>query len=251
MSRNSGALRVRSTLVALAALALPLRALAVEASPDPHALFRDATTRIESSRGFSVHIEKRFDVVAVDGAKVQYSGALDVVARPDGGLHIDYGDDLSSKEAWYDGANLTLVDHLHNAYVTVPVTGSNREALAHVQQRYRVEMPLAPLLQRGLAAKLEIETVRARYLGIHDAEGLPCHHLLFRGEENDLQVWIDTEDAPLLRKLVVTFRSIEGAPQQELVFSEWNLDAEIAPESFRAEVPAGAIRTEFAPKAGE
>ena len=251
MSRDSSAMGVRSTLVVLAAIVLPVQTLAVEAAPDPHALFREATTRIESLQGFSVHIEKRFDVVAVDGAKVQYSGALDVVARPAGGLHIDYGDDLSSKEAWYDGATLTLMDHLHNAYVVVPVEGSNKEALAHVQQRYQVEMPLAPMLQRELAAKLEAATVTARYLGIHDAEGIPCHHLLFRGKESDLQVWIGTEDDPLLRKLVVTFRSIEGAPQQELVFSDWDLAAETGPETFRAEVPAGAIRTEFVPKAGE
>jgi len=94
----------------------PLHASANEPPPDPIALYHDVIATIAASDSFSVHIEKQFDVVMLDGAKVQNGGA--------------------------------------NA---------------------------------------------------------------------DLQIWMTTDDEPLLKKLVVTFWQIEGEPQQALVFSDWDL----------------------------
>ena len=111
-------------------------------------------------------------------------------------------------------------------------------------------MPLAPLLKKDLIDNLEAHG-QASYLGIHDAEGEPCHHLLFRGEKNDLQVWISTGEEILLRKLVVTFWDIEGAPQQSLTFSGWNLNAKIDADVFEAQVPEDALLIEFLPGRGE
>ena len=61
-------------------------------------------------------------------------------------------------------------------------------------------------------------------------------------------LWIATGDKPLLRKMVVTFWNIEGAPQQSLVFSDWDLKPEIDRRSFEADIPDGAVRTEFLPR---
>ena len=221
---------------------------AVDSPKDPLAVFREAAALLRASSALSVHVEKRFDVLTVDGAKVQYSGALDLVVRRSGGLHIDYGDDMSAKEAWYDGAKLTVFDHLEKVYASIPVQGSVEDVLTDVNRRYGLELPLATLLERKLAEDFESATERSRYLGIHDAEGVPCHHLLFRGLEKDLQIWVHAGEQPLLHKLVVTFRQIDGAPQQELVFSEWDLQAEVDPSVFKAKIPEGAIETEFLPR---
>jgi hypothetical protein len=49
----------------------------------------------------------------------------------------------------------------------------------------------------------------------------------------------------LLRKLVVTFWDIDGAPQEALTISEWNLDAEIDADVFAAKIPEDALLIEF------
>ena len=105
-------------------------------------------------------------------------------------------------------------------------------------------MPLAPLLKKDLVDDLEA-LGSGSYLGIHDVEGDSCHHLLFRGPESDLQVWISTGGQPLLCKLVATFWDIEGAPQQSLTFSDWDLEAKIDANAFKAQIPEGAIPIEF------
>lgn len=237
-------------LLLLGAGLLWLNGALAQAVPDPVELYRQMAARVSEADSLSVYAEKRFDVVLTDGAKVEYSGAFSMQAVRQAGLFIDYGDDLSAKRVWFDGGKLTLLDTLENMYVTVPVDGTVAEALARISADHGVQMPLAPLLKGDLVDELEA-LERSSYLGIHDAEGEPCHHLLFRGEEVDMQVWITTGDEPWLRKLVVTFWDIDGAPQQALTFSDWDLDADIDPELFRAQVPDDALVIGFLPAGGE
>lgn len=230
--------------VLLAGLLLPCAIAGAQSYFDPIDLYRRAAALVTEASAMSVHVEKRFDVVLIDGAKVEYSGALDLMAKQTEGIFLDYGDDLSSRRVWYDGKTITLLDPINNVYVSTPASGTVAEALVQVSNKYGLELPLAPLLKKDLIDNLEAHG-EASYLGIHDAEGEPCHHLLFRGEKNDLQVWISTGEQALLRKLVVTFWDIDGAPQQSLTFSDWNLNAEFEADVFVAQIPEDALLIEF------
>ena len=44
---------------------------------------------------------------------------------------------------------------------------------------------------------------------------------------------------------MITFCDREGVPQQSLIFSDWNLNAEIDAEVFEAQVPEDALLIEF------
>ena len=238
-------------LTFLVMFAVPLNAAADDTTPNPLELYRSLNGHLARVNTFSVHIEKQFDVVMTNGAKVLYSGALDLLVNREGGLHIDYGDDISAKETWYDGSTLTIMDHLENVYAQTPAAGRVNEMVVDVNERFGLELPLAPLLEYTKPDDFEAAVQGATYLGLHDAAGEPCHHALYRGANVDLQLWITTGDKPLLRKMVVTFWNIEGAPQQSLVFSDWILKPEINRQSFEAVIPDGAVRTEFLPREGQ
>ena len=238
--KNSGL-----TIIVVATLLASFQALSQEAAPNPMALFRESVVLLQSSPALSVHIEKQFDVLLANSAKVQYSGAMDLTMRRKDGLHVDYGDDLSAREAWYDGSKVVIFDHLANVYVEEPANGTVAEVLLNLELQYGAKMPLAPLLRGTVVDNLSAALESSRYLGIHDADGVPSHHILLRGAEVDLQLWIDADDRPLLRKLIVTFNTIEGAPQQVLTFSDWDLEPRISRTSFRADLPDDAIKTDF------
>lgn len=237
---------LKSVCLLLSAMLLYSATTRAETTFDPFELARSASDRLAEASSISVHVEKRYDVVLKNGAKVEYSGALQILSSKPTGLFMDYGDDLSARQVWYDGRSMTMLDTLKNLYVTIPVEGSVAEALTTVSEKHGLELPLKPLLQDNLLEKMK-PVVRASYLGIHDAEGEPCHHLLFLGEHLDMQVWITIGDTPLLRKLVLTFWEIEGSPQQSLTFHDWNLEAVIDPEEFEPQLPDGAMAIEILP----
>ena len=234
----------------LSALLLISTTAVTDSSLNPYDLLRQAQDHMSEASSFSVHVEKRFDVVLSNGAKVEYSGALDIEVNQSQGLFMDYGDDLSAKRVWYDGETLTLLDPLSNLYATAVFEGTVAEALDLVARDLGVELPLAPLLRQNLAEDIE-PVITASHLGIHDAEGDLCHHLLFRGEHHDLQLWITAGESPLIRKLVLTYWKIEGSPQQSLTFGDWNLEAKIEPAVFKAQLPEDAISIEFLPAGGK
>ena len=226
-------------------------ALADDSPRDPLALYRDVVATLGAAETFSVHVEKQYDVILLDGAMVQYSAALDALVRRAGAFHLNYGDDLSAREAWYDGSTLTLIDHLSKVYAQVEASGRVESMLLDVDERYGLELPLAPLLSTRIAGDFESKVQSSTYLGLHDAEGEPCHHVLYRGANVDLQVWVTTDDEPLLRKMLVTFWQIEGSPQQTLIFTEWNLKARAGRRAFKPKLPDGSIRTGFLAVRGE
>jgi hypothetical protein len=234
----------------IATLLASVQALSQEAAPNPLALFRESVALLRASPALSVHIEKQFDVLLANSAKVQYSGAMDLTMRRKDGLHVDYGDDLSAREAWFDGSKVVIFDQLANVYVEAPAKGTVAEVLLSLEQRFGVKLPLAPLLRGTAADDVSAAVESSIYLGVHDANGVPSHHILLRGEEIDLQLWIDADDIPLLRKMVATFNTIEGAPQQVLTFSDWDLDPRISRSAFRATLPHDAIKTDFIARPG-
>ena len=68
---------------------------------------------------------------------------------------------------------------------------------------------------------------RGVYLGIHEAAGVPCHHLSFEQATIDWQIWIDAGTDPLPRKLVITYKTEDEVPQYAVTIRKWNLQAKL------------------------
>jgi hypothetical protein len=155
------------------------RLVSADTTISPKSVLQDMARVLASTKAYSVHIEKTFDEVMRDGAKVQYSGAAVVSVRWPDRLHVDYGDDLSAKEVWYNGEHFTILDHLHNVYVQIPVAPPIGAALDTLEDDYDVFLPLSGLLRPDPSKEYGEGTHVQRYLGIHDVDGWDCHHLLF------------------------------------------------------------------------
>ena len=121
-----------------------------EPTLDPIEIVRLASDRVSAASSLSFHVEQRFDVVLSDGAKVEYSGAMDLMATRSKGLYMDFGDDLSAKRVWYNGNTMTILDSLKNLYVTVNAVGTISDALTRLELDYGAIMPLAPRARASL-----------------------------------------------------------------------------------------------------
>ena len=74
--------------------------------------------------------------------------------------------------------------------------------------------------------------------------GVACHRLAFANEWLEWQIWVDAENEPLPRKVVINYMDEPGEPKYTARFLSWNLAPELPDDLFRFEPPEGAQKME-------
>lgn len=234
-------------LIAAVAIALPVNAYSDEAqSPGTvDALIKSMTETLREATSISVHVEKTFDDVLVTGIKIQYAGAMDIEVRRPDRFHVDYGDDLTAKEAWYDGSRLVLVDYRADVYGELPAESTIDATLDAVEKAYGLHLPMAGLLSSDAYEVFQQKAESLAYIGLHDVDGVLAHHVLITGGHTNWQIWIDAGEVPLPLKVVVTELDEPGEPQSIFFFEDWDLAAELPDDVFVPDIPDGAALATF------
>ena len=83
------------------------------------------------------------------------------------------------------------------------------------------------------------------YVGESKISGVMCDHLALRGDKQDVQVWIARGDEPVPRRIVITYRELEGQPQFWVQFAEWDFSPDLSDATFNFSPPEGAQRVQF------
>ena len=222
-----------------------LPAMAQVASPDPVALLQEMSSYMRSLEAFELQANVAFDDVPLPNTKVLYSGSMQVQARRPDRLYVIYRDDLTARELWLDGSMVTVLAPTENLWAAAPAEPSIDATLSMLAADYDLSIPLDDLFvsdpQSTLLAKVEAE----RYLGLHQVNEVPCHHLIFGQETINWQVWIEAGSKPLVRKVVITYKTLPMAPQFTVVITGWNLNPTLPDSRFEPEIPEGAGRVEI------
>ena len=207
--------------------------------------------RLAALAGFAFEAEETFDEIPDGEPRVALSNLRRVVVERPNHLVADATGDTLTRAFWYDGETATILDKVHNVFARVELPDTIDAALDDMFDRYGVLPPLADLLYADVYAVLTEGVTYGRYLGIHRAAGVPCHHLAFAQETIEWQIWIDAGEDPLPRKFLVTYVTEPGEPQYAATIQKWSLNPELPPELFVFVAPAGSREVEFARFAGQ
>ena len=80
------------------------------------------------------------------------------------------------------------------------------------------------------------------YLGESTIAGVLCDHLALRSDDEDVQLWVTKGDRPLPRRIVVTYRNLEGQPRFWVDFLSWDFAPKLADDAFEFSPPGHAER---------
>ena len=83
------------------------------------------------------------------------------------------------------------------------------------------------------------------YVGEATIAGVLCDNLALRSEDEDVQLWIEKGNKPAPRRIVVTYKKIEGQPQFRAQFIEWEFSPDLSDAIFSFSPPAHAERVNF------
>jgi hypothetical protein len=190
---------------------------------------------------FSMNADIDLEVVLRNGQKLQLSSSAGaVIQRPDK-IYIQRQGPLAEADIIYDGKTLTLFGKRHNVFYQTEAAGTIDDAIRGYELETGLAAPGADLLFADPYAVLASGVESSVHLGMSYVEGIECHHLAFREEETDWQIWIKAGDEPLPMKYVITSKWQTAAPQYQIRLRDWNLKPQIGEDQFSFSPPKGAV----------
>lgn len=249
------------------AAALLLAAPAALAQPDPPAAAEppaapleqaaiDAVRRagdfLRSQERFTFDAETGYEVVQADGHKLEFGATRRFwVERPDRARIEAEDRDGRTTLVVFDGQAFSASEPRRNVYAEAvfPSPRDLDDAVAFARRALAMPLPLGELLENDPNDAMMAGLTHADLVGTARIGGVPCDHVAISNPETDAQLWIARGDEPTIRRVLITYRSAEGAPSFWANLGGWSFPKKLDAERFRFEPPKGAERIPFALRA--
>ena len=143
-------------------------------------------------------------------------------------------------ELFFDGKTVSVFGKSINGYAQFEAPGTVDRLIEALRAGHGVALPGADLLLSNSYDALLAGVKEAKHIGRGVIDGRECEHLAFRNFDTDWQLWVEVGEKPIPRKLVITSKTLNNAPQYTLRVKTWKTGVQPAPEAFAFTPPAGA-----------
>ena len=133
-----------------------------------------------------------------------------------------------------------VVFPVHDSVVVVDRVNPVGGRVSSLRAGHGIALPGADLLLTNTYEVLAADILEAKHIGRGVIDGRECEHLAFRNFDTDWQLWVEMGERPIPRKMVITSKTLNSAPQYTLRVKEWNTDVQPAADAFMFIPPAGA-----------
>ena len=213
-------------------------------APDADKILQSMSSYLGGTKTLSMNADIDFEFITTEGQKLQLSAVASIVMERPKKLHITRKGALANTEFFFDGEVLTMLGRNLNVYTQTPVSGTIEDAIVAYELETGIPAPGADLMFTDSYKVLSDGVQTGEYLGTAYVGGVECHHLAFRKENVDWQLWVKTGDQPLPMKYIITTKWVTGAPQYELRLRDWITSPKISASEFKFSAPEGAKKVE-------
>ena len=229
------------------ACVLMLAGALVVASPSAQAQARDAKSVLKSMSdyvGSQQTIELTFDsdieVITPQLEKIQFTNSGDALLSRPNRLRAHRVGGYADVAMVFDGKVVSIFAKNLNAYAQFDAPGSVDQLFEALRAGHGVALPFADLLLSNSYDALVAGVMEAKHIGRGVIDGRECEHLAFRNFDTDWQLWVDVGDKPIPRKIVITSKTLNSAPQYTLRVTGWKTGIVPAANAFVFTPPASA-----------
>jgi hypothetical protein len=239
---TSYARRLRGPAIAMlaaAALLLPSSPARAQGS-DPKAVLKAMSDYASSQKTIELAFDSDIEVITPQLEKIQFTSSGEVLlSRPDK-LRAHRTSGHADVALFFDGKIASVLGKSHDIWTQFEAPGTVDQLVAGLRAGYGVSMPGADLLLSNPYDVLVAGVEEAKYIGHGVVDGVLCEHLAFRNFDTDWQLWVETGATPVPRKMVITSKTVNGAPQYTVRIKSWKTGVEAAPGAFTFVPPATA-----------
>ena len=235
-------------LIAYGAETAPATAGEPVLSQEASQILARMTDFIAAAPAFSLVSDTGHEVMRKNGQLVEFGSRLTLtIQRPSQGIGRFESRNGEISIIVLDGKTLSVYVAIEDIYVydATQQPGDIDSSLEFLAKQMGVPRQLRNFFSKDLTASLGSAVKSGYYVGESMISGVLCDHLALRGEKEDLQVWIARGDEPVPRRIMITYRDLEGQPQFWAHFIEWDFSPDLSDTTFTFSPPKGAMRIDF------
>jgi hypothetical protein len=226
-------------LLLIVAVALPVAAEEAKV-PDAKSILRQMSDYVSGQKDIQLTFDSDIEIITPELEKIQYASSGDVLLHRPDKLRAHRVGGYADVELFFDGKMVSVDGKSINGFAQFESPGTVDQLIDSLRAGKGVALPGADLLKTGSYESLVAGVTEAKYLGRGVIDGVECEHLAFRTFDTDWQLWVQAGDKPIPRKMVITSKTINSAPQHTLRVKSWKTGAEPAANAFTFVPPAGA-----------
>ncbi len=218
----------------------PIEAVAQEPLDEALTILKGMSDYVGSQETIELTFDSAIEIITPEIEKIQFtSSGSALVSRPNK-IRAHRVGGFSEVELIFDGSTASVNGKSVNGYVQLEVEGTLDDLIHALRAGHGVALPGADLLLSNSYEVLIADVLEAKYLGRGVVAGVECEHLAFRNFDTDWQIWVAVGDRPAPRKMVITSKTINSAPQYSVTITGWKTGVEPAPDAFVFSPPEGA-----------
>jgi hypothetical protein len=209
---------------------------------DARRVLSELITSLNGLERFSVEYSAVDEVVTPEGEKLQFlhSGVI-TVQRPDR-VYAQRRGAAGAAELFFNGQTVSMFGQEAQAYLQLPA--SSIVAAVDAVRALGFDAPGADLILPNPFDDATTDLRAGVHVGMTFIDGVEVHHLAFRGQEVDWQIWVTAGARALPLRYVITTTTLPSRPQYTLQLRNWNVAPQIAAGRFEFTPPPGARRVE-------
>ena len=204
------------------------------------------TDFISAAPAFTLVSDTGYEVLQKNGHLLEFGSQLTLaIQRPSKAIGRFDARDGSSATIVFDGSDILVYNTKENVYYTTRQPGDIDTSLDLLAKQFAVPLQLVDFFSKDLKTSLGKAVKSGHYVGASMISGVMCDHLALRSEKQDVQVWIARNEEPIPRRIMITYKQIEGQPRFWAQFNEWDFSPELSDATFKFSPPDSAKRVNF------
>ncbi|MCP4285707.1 MAG: DUF2092 domain-containing protein [Gammaproteobacteria bacterium] len=207
---------------------------------DARSILKSMADYVSSQQTIELTFDSDIEVITPQLEKIQFTNSGEaLLSRPDKLRALRMGG-YSDVALIFDGKMVNIFSKGLNGYTQFPGPPTVDHLLEALRAGHGVAMPGADLLLKNAYDRLVSDVLEAKHVGRGIINGRECEHLAFRNFDTDWQLWVEVGERPIPRKMVITSKTLNSAPQYTLRIKSWTTGVETAADAFVFVPPPGA-----------
>ncbi len=219
--------------------AAPAVSLAQE--DDATAILKAMSDYVGSQETIELTFDSAIEIITPQLEKIQFTNSGQALLHRPDKLRAHRVGGYADVEMFYNGKTTSVYGKHVNGYARFEAPGTVDDLIHALREGHGVALPGADLLLTNSYAVLAEDILEAKHIGRGVIDGVECEHLAFRNFDTDWQLWVAVGPQPIPRKMVITSKTLNSAPQYTLQVKEWKSDVTPPKDAFTFTPPEGAV----------